>query len=134
MMNNDKPAKNKFIHTRNTHANLKVLQRLSVSSRLLLRTHRPRFVFLTFAHSNPRLFPFYTGQVFGVSSSDPTHLPPGGEDLQEARAPHGRLLPHRPHLHLRGVRRGHAQVPRPRLHRPRVEEEDGELETNTDVM
>lgn len=69
------------------------------------------------------------GEVSGVSSSDRAHLPPGGEDLQEARTPHGRLLPHRPRLHLHGVRGGLAQIPRHRLRRPRVEEEDGELET-----
>lgn len=69
----------------------------------------------------------HAGKVSDVSSPDRTHFPPGGEDLQETRTSSGGLLPHRPHLHLHGLRRDLAQVPRHCFHWPRVEEEDGEL-------
>lgn len=85
------------------------------------------FVSPAFAPFKPPAALLPAGKVSDISSSDRTHLQPGGQDLQEARASSGGLLPHGPHLHLHGLRRGRAQVPRHRLHRPRVEEEDGEL-------
>lgn len=65
------------------------------------------------------------GEVPDLSPSDRTYFPPRREDLQETRTSAGGLLSHRPHLHLHGLRRERAQVPRHRLRRPRMEEEDG---------
>lgn len=70
--------------------------------------------------------PSPAGEVPGISSPDRTHVPPGGEDLQEARASAGALLPDGSRLHLRRLRRVVAQEPRHGVGRPRVEEEDGE--------